>query len=149
MKKFQFSLEKVLSYKQQRQDALRSEHAEILAQVHAQEALVESRWERYREYSVEYRERCGRGLPMTEVLVYQSGLRAMEREIQSETMRLEQLKERAESKRKEVVAAKQETTAIEKLREKKARDYQKALEKSEEAFIEEFVSTSRVRAAAN
>ena len=35
MKKFQFSLEKVLSYKQQRQDALRSEHAEILAQVHA------------------------------------------------------------------------------------------------------------------
>ena len=44
MKKFQFSLEKVLSYKQQRQDALRSEHAEILAQVHAQEALVESLW---------------------------------------------------------------------------------------------------------
>ena len=125
MKKFQFSLEKVLSYKQQKQEALRSEHAEILALVRAQEALVESRWERYREYSVEYRERCGRGLPMTEVLVYQSGLRAMEREIQSETMRLEQL------------------------REKKARDYQKALEKSEEAFIEEFVSTSRVRAAAN
>ena len=149
MKKFQFSLEKVLSYKQQKQEALRSEHAEILALVRAQEALVESRWERYREYSVEYRERCGRGLPMPEVLVYQSGLRAMEREIQSETMRLEQLRERAESKRKEVVAAKQETTAIEKLREKKARDYQKALEKSEEAFIEEFVSTSRVRAAAN
>ena len=53
MKKFQFSLEKVLSYKQQKQEALRSEHAEILALVRAQEALVESRWERYREYSVE------------------------------------------------------------------------------------------------
>ena len=38
---------------------------------------------------------------------------------------------------------------IEKLKEKKVRDYRKALEKSEEAFIEEFVSTSRVRAAAN
>ena len=92
MKKFQFSLEKVLSYKQQRQDALRSEHAEILAQVHAQEALVESLWKRYREYGVEYRERCERGLPMTEVLVYQSGLRAMEREIQGETKQLEQLR---------------------------------------------------------
>ena len=146
MKKFQFSLEKVLSYKQQRQDALRSEHAEILAQVHAQEALVESLWKRYREYGAEYRER---GLPMTEVLVYQSGLRAMEREIQGETKQLEQLRERAEAKRKEVVEAKQETAAIEKLKEKKVRDYQKALEKSEEAFIEEFVSTSRVRAAAN
>ena len=145
MKKFQFSLEKVLSYKQQRQDALRSEHAEILAQVHAQEALVESLWKRYREYGVEYRERCERGLPMTEVLVYQSGLRAMEREIQGETKQLEQLRERAE----EVVEAKQETAAIEKLKEKKVRDYKKALEKSEEAFIEEFVSTSRVRAAAN
>lgn len=149
MKKFQFSLEKVLSYKQQRQDALRSEHAEILAQVHAQEALVESLWKRYREYGAEYRERCECGLPMTEVLVYQSGLRAMEREIQGETKQLEQLRERAEAKRKEVVEAKQETAAIEKLKEKKVRDYQKALEKSEEAFIEEFVSTSRVRAAAN
>ena len=149
MKKFQFSLEKVLSYKQQRQAAPRSEHAEILAQVHAQEALVESLWKRYREYGVEYRERCERGLPMTEVLVYQSGLRAMEREIQGETKQLEQLRERAEAKRKEVVEAKQETAAIEKLKEKKVRDYKKALEKSEEAFIEEFVSTSRVRAAAN
>lgn len=35
MKKFQFSLEKVLSYKQQKQEALRSEHAEILALVRA------------------------------------------------------------------------------------------------------------------
>ena len=86
---------------------------------------------------------------MTEVLVYQSGLRALEREIQGETKQLEQLRERAEAKRKEVVEAKQETAAIEKLKEKKVRDYKKALEKSEEAFIEEFVSTSRVRAAAN
>ena len=62
---------------------------------------------------------------------------------------MEQLRERAEAKRKEVVEAKQETAAIEKLKEKKVRDYKKALEKSEEAFIEEFVSTSRVRAAAN
>ena len=43
----------------------------------------------------------------------------MEREIQGETKQLEQLRERAEAKRKEVVEAKQETAAIEKLKEKK------------------------------
>lgn len=74
----------------------------------------------------------------------------MEREIQSETMRLEQLRERAGLQAERGCWRRsRRTTAIEKLREKKARDYQKALEKSEEAFIEEFVSTSRVRAAAN
>ncbi len=96
-----------------------------------------SLWKRYREYGVEYRERCERGLPMTEVLVYQSGLRAMEREIQGETKQLEQLRERAEAKRKEVVEAKQETAAIEKLKEKRCGITKRLWKKSEEGFIEE------------
>ena len=41
MKKFRFSLETVLDYKNQALDALRAEHGAILAQVRAQEAVVE------------------------------------------------------------------------------------------------------------
>lgn len=148
MKKFRFSLDTVLAYKQQIQDILQGEHAEILARLRAQESLLEELWQRYRDYGGEYRERCESGLAMTEVLIYQSGLRAMEREIQQETERLEELRAREEKKRGEVVEAKRETSSIEKLKEKKLQDYQKALQKSEEAFIEEFVSTERVRAAA-
>ncbi len=147
MKKFQFSLDTVLAYKRQVQDVLQGEHAEVLSQVRQQEALLDSLWTQYRNCSAEYSERCGVGLSMTEVLIYQSELRAMEKEIQSETERLEQLREQEERKRAEVVEAKKETSSIKKLREKKQQEYQKALEKSEEAFVEEFVSAERVRAS--
>lgn len=149
MKKFRFSLDTVLSYKQQVQDVLQGEHAEILGRVQTQEELLASLWERYRACGAEYQTRCETGLPMTEVLFYQSELRAMERELQKETALLDTLRDQAEKKREEVVEAKRETSSIEKLREKKLKDYQKAMGKSEEAFIEEFVSTGRIREAVN
>lgn len=40
--------------------------------------------------------------------------------------------------------AKKETSSIEKLREKKLAGYNKAVQKSEEALIDEFVTTKRV-----
>lgn len=148
MKKFQFSLDTVLSYKQQIQDSLQTEHAEILARVRSQENVLDELLVRYRAYCVEYQERCEAGLPITDVLVYQSGLRAMEREIQKESAYLAELRQQEEKKRMEVIAAKRDTASIEKLREKKLQDYQKALDKSNELFIEEFVSLGRVREAA-
>ena len=149
MKKFQFSLDTVLSYKQQIQDSLQSEHAESLARVRRQEKLLDELLAKYRAYCAEYRERCEAGLPITDVLVYQSGLRAMEREIEKASAHLEELRRQEEKKRMEFIEAKRETASIEKLREKKLQDYQKALDKSNELFIEEFVSTGRVRDAAN
>ena len=147
MKKFKFSLDTVLSYKQQVLDALQGEHAEILARVRNQEELLEGLWAQYRAYNDEYRERAREGLPLTDALMYQNGLRAAEMEIQRETQRLERLRIQAEKKREEVVEAKKETSSIEKLREKRLDAYHKAEAKSEEQFIDEFISAARVNAA--
>ena len=86
---------------------------------------------------------------MTEALMYQTGLRSIEREIQRETEKLDALRAKEEAKRAEVVEAKKETSSIEKLREKKLDAYHKEEAKSEEIFIEEFVSTMRVVSQAN
>ena len=149
MKKFRFPLDTVLSYKQQVLDALRGVHAAILAEVHTQEEWVEHLWQEYRAYSEEYRQRSAEGLVMTEALMYQTGLRSIEREIQRETEKLDALRAKEEAKRAEVVEAKKETSSIEKLREKKLDAYHKEEAKSEEIFIEEFVSTMRVVSQAN
>lgn len=148
MKKFKFALDTVLSYKQQVLDALQGEHAEILAKVRRQEEFLEGLWRSYRDYNSEYQQRVREGLPVTEALMYQNGLRAAELEIQRETVRLERLRAQEEKKRDEVIEAKKETSSIEKLREKKLDAYNKAVEKSEELFIEEFVSSARARSAA-
>ena len=81
MKKFKFSLDTVLSYKQQVLEALQGEHALALAAVRAQEELLEDLWQGYRDYNAEYRQRAEEGLPLTEALMYQNGLRAAEQEI--------------------------------------------------------------------
>lgn len=146
MKKFKFSLDTVLSYKQQVLGVLQGEYAEAMARVHAQEALLEKLWREYRDCNEDYRDRALVGMPITEALMYQSALRASEQEIQRETERLEELQAEAERRREKMVDAKKETSSIEKLKEKKLDAYHKEEAKSEELFIEEFVSSTRAHA---
>ena len=147
MKKFKFSLDSVLSYKQQVLDALKGEHAAILAQVREQEDVLEAAWQAYRDCNEEYRQRKAEGITVMDAIFYQNGLRVLERDIQRETDRLEELRRQEEAKRQEVVGAKIDTSSIEKLREHKLEDYNKAVQKAEEGLIDEFVSCARVRAS--
>ena len=95
----------------------------------------------------EFSRRKLEGLNILDAMQYEQILRAMEREIQDAAVELEKLRRQEEEKRAEVVGAKQDTSSLEKLREKKLDGYNKAVQKSEEALIEEFVTTSRVMAA--
>ena len=147
MKKFKFSLDTVLSYKQQVLGALQGEHAGAVARVRAQEAVLEKLWQEYRDCNEDYRDRALEGMPVTEALMYQNALRAAELEIQRETKRLEELEAEAERRREKMVEAKKETSSIEKLKEKKLDAYNKAAQKAEEAAIDEFVMTQRAIAS--
>ena len=143
MKKFKFSLDSVLSYKQQVLDSLKGEHAGILAQVRAQEERLESVWQSYRDHNGEYCQRKAEGLTIMEATFYQNGLRVLERDIQRETDRLEELRRQEEKKRQEVLEAKIDTSSLEKLKDKKLDLYQKAVQKDEENLIDEFISSRR------
>lgn len=144
MKKFQFSLNTVLSFKEQRLELLQNEHAAVLARVHEQEDLIQRMEDHYRMLSREYREQCSGGISIIEVRVKEGEFRALEQDIRREIEKLEQLHRQAEKKRAEVVEAKQDATSIEKLKGKKQKAYQKAVEKSEELFVEEFVNAVQI-----
>lgn len=148
MKKFRFSLETVLDYKQQALDALRAEHGAILAQVRAQEDVVDGLEEEHRQVDSEFSQRKLEGITILDALNYEQYLRALEREIQEERRKLEVLRHKEELKRSQVVEARKETATLEKLKEHKLDDYRKAEQKAEEQRIEEFVSTTRAMAAA-
>ena len=147
MKKFRFSLDTVLAYKKQALDAAKAEHGAALAQVREQERVVDREEQCYRDYNLEYRRRKEEGLTIGEAAVYQTGLRALEMRIQREKDRLEELKKIEEEKRAQMIEAKKETSSLEKLKEKKLDEYQKAVQKSEEAMIDELVSRARASAA--
>ena len=149
MKKFRFSLETVLDYKQQALEALMAEHGAILAQVRDQEAVVEGLEQEHLQVDEEFSGRKLEGLSILDALNYEQYLRALEREIMEERRKLELLRRKEEAKRNQVVGARKETATIEKLKEHKLEDYRKAEQKEEEQRIEEFVSTTRAMAAAS
>ncbi len=140
MKKFKFSLDTVLTYKQQVLDSLQTEHAVAIAEVQKQREKLTHLQHSYRVYAEEYQTRCKEGMGIKDAIAYQAGLRAREREIEQEMGVLSNLQRKEEEKRNLVVEAKLETSSLEKLQEKKLNAYNTALAKSEEQFIEEFVS---------
>ena len=143
MKKFKFSLDTVLSYKDQILNSLQIEHGVILAKIREQEEVLEAVWRRYRDYDEEFREQKLNGISALDAMMYEAALRAQELEIRRETEKLEALKTAEEKKRNEVIEAKKDTASLEKLRERKLETYNKSIQKSEEQMIEEYVSTQR------
>ena len=147
MKKFRFSLETVLDYKQQVLSSLQTEHGAILARIREQETYIEELEAGYRHLDHEFTRRKLEGINIVDAMKYEQYLRGMERQIEEAYRDLERLRQEEEAKRAQVVDAKKETSSIEKLREKKLENYNKAAQKAEEAMIDELVSTKRVMAA--
>lgn len=87
-------------------------------------------------------------MTIADAVGYDLILRVQEKEIEKARETLALRKSEEESKRNEVIHAKTDKATIEKLKEKKWKLYQKSVQKSEEQFIDEFVSNARVMAGA-
>ena len=143
MKKFSFPLDTVLDYKQQILDSLKIEHGAILAQVRRQEAVLANIQSEYEATNAEFREKERNGLTIAGALIYEIGLRALEEDIVRETTKLEALRLQEVQKREQLVSSKIDTTSLERLREKKLDSYNKAVQKSQEQFIDELITIAR------
>ena len=147
MKKFQFSLDSVLGYRQQVLDGLQNEYAQAMEKVRRQEARKAAVEERYRQLNQKFREEAAVGISVADALSYEGGLRLLEQEIARETRVLQEYRKAAEEKRQQMMQAHIDTAVLERLKEKKLQEYQKDVQKSDERFIDELVSASRYAAA--
>lgn len=146
MKKFFFPLDTVLNYKEQVLDGLKAEHARILMKVRECERAIEMMEEEHRRCAAEFRDNRMSGMKISDIHTYENYLEALGIKIRKKYEELAKLKEKEEAKRNEVVEAKKETSSIDKLKEKKFKEYEKEAQKEEEQFIEEFVTTKRAMA---
>lgn len=146
MKRFSFSLDKVLDYKTQVEDNLRTEHAGAVRAVAQKEEEIEA-MEAQHEYFVRGLENVKQnGCRIGELMVYQEYLGGDSKRIQAQKEVLEMLHQQEEEKRNQVIEAKKERTSINMLKEKKISEYNFAAQKDEERFIEEFVANSKYHA---
>ena len=142
MKKFNFPLNTVLNYKDQVLENLKTEHAQILADIAQQERRIEELMDKSQSAAARYREDTQCGVTVNIMREYERYITFIQQRIVAEQGVLLKLTKKEEQKRAEVIEAKKEKASIDKLKEKKLDQYNKEVLKSEELFIEEFVSNT-------
>ena len=146
MKRFKFSLETVLNYKNQILDDLKREHRLILNEIAVKEAEIDGLEQEWEEKSAEFNQKKKEGIAVPGALSYSTHLRVAQEHIKDEYKNLDEIKKREESKRTEVVSARIETSSLEKLKEKRLEEHAEQERKETENFIEEFVKSTRAAA---
>ena len=140
MKKFTFQLETVMDYKNQKLESKRNEHGQAVAKVNYQKGKIAEIIKNYSEVNAEFNQKKQHGITIVEAMEYSGFLQKLDLQLKREELILTELKKNEEKKRSEVVAVKIETSTLEKLKEKKYDQYKKDVQKSEELFIEEFIT---------
>ena len=143
MKRFQFQLEPVLSFKQQGLDALMVELSAIQANVVAQENKRSAAYARLAEYDAESVRKNAEGLTVIEAMERQSCQQVLARRARQEDAELERLRREAEKKRAEIVEARKETHSLEKLRETRKNEFNAAMAKAEEKELDDLTAARR------
>lgn len=145
MKKFQFSLQKLMDFREQELDRQKN----ILSILQGELRMIEESTEQLRRKvfaeSQELERVCSGGAPVYEVSVRKRYIVTLQQEIHMKEAQAVQKKAEIDAQLGVVVEATKDVKTLEKLEEKQLEEY-KALElKENEQFIEEFVSNATAR----
>ena len=147
MKKFNFSLQKLLDYKEQVFETERN----ILVEMNAVLARLQEELARMQNEHIqrvrELNEKAAQGMLPAEMQTHKYYLVVLDEEILQKIEQIE-LQQQAIDKQMDVVReARLEISTIEKLKERKLEEYNYTAMKEHEQFIEEFVTNQRSSAS--
>ena len=148
MKKFSFSLQKLLSYKEQILDTERTTLANMNAVLAGFMAELEEMQAQREERTAEFREKSKIGMPAIEMESHKNFLTSLDFLIKQKKLQIRLQKAAVDKQQTRVREVKIEISTMEKLRERKLEEYNYKHQKAEELFIEEFVSYGRTAATA-
>lgn len=140
MKKFNFSLERVLSYKQQVEDSLRSEHGQAVRKVQDQQSVIDTLEQEFQDARKLAKCEEKKAVSVVELKGYERYISGIINHIVEEKKELMHLKDVERQKRERVIEAKKETASLQNLKDKKISEYGTIVAKMNELEIEEFVS---------
>lgn len=148
MKKFAFSLQRLLDYREQVLEAERNTLAEmnaVMKQFVKELADMENeRVQRQREF----RDVAAKGTNPYELQRHNVYLRSLDEDIHNKRVQIEMQQRVIDKQEERVREVKMEIQAIEKLKEHKVEEYEYLDRKEQELFVEEFVSNARATADA-
>ena len=144
MKKFSFTLERVLDYKEQVEQNLRNEHGQAVRQVKEQEEKIGELETGFRSFKEQVDEIKFSEISSARLQGYPGYLSLLIGKIASEKEELARRQREEERRRELVIEAKKETSSIQMLKDKKRREYDALEAKEHEREVEEFVSNRSI-----
>ena len=143
MKRYKFSLEKVLKYRghlqKKEQDALARLHAELNSLLDEEKELVS----RYENAKREYERLSAAGMRVIDTAVMLNHIESIRKQIVLQKAKFSEKGLEIENQTKILVAVTREKRTVEKLRDKKLEIYRNEKSKKEEKFIEDFIANRK------
>lgn len=140
MKKFIFSLEKVLNVKQQMLEVKKNEIAQINAKIKEIEDEEERIKLEFHDYDTKMRLELEAGTSPQNVMTYKVYFNSLIRKEKELAKEKEAQREILKHKREELIKLNSEISGLEKLEEKQRLEYEKEARKSQERDIEEYIN---------
>lgn len=143
MKKFVFSLQKVFELKEQLLKSLKSELTELQHKMEILENDKQVILLKYNDVEIEYSNKVCTQMTVGEISYYKMFMDSLLHKADMIEEEKKKLTDVIDAKKNEIIEVNTELSSIEKLRDKKYDSYMNSLAKSEEIFIDEFVSSSK------
>lgn len=146
MKKFQFTLQKLMDFRQQELDRQKNTLSALQAELQRIYQEKEELIRRVEESSQDLEIICRQGAQVFEVSVRKRYIVSLQQEIHAHDASAAMKQQEINKQLGVVVEATKDVRTLEKLEEKQLEDYRAAANKENEQFIEEFVSGQSIRA---
>ena len=146
MKKFQFTLQKLMDFRQQELDRQKNTLSALQAELQRIYQEKEELIHRVEESSQDLEIICRQGAQVFEVSVRKRYIVSLQQEIHAHDASAAMKQQEINKQLGVVVEATKDVRTLEKLEEKQLEDYKAAANKENEQFIEEFVSGQSIRA---
>ena len=144
MKKFVFSLEKVLSFQRQKLDVKKQELSVLHGSLHELEQEIRNLEARFAGLNGEMRQAAQTGMNACDMAAYKTYFRTLDEKIKKLTESKAELLRRIEDKKASIIQSNTEISGLEKLRDKQLDAYLKEGRKKQQFEIEEFVARQAV-----
>ncbi len=140
MKKFKFSLQKVLEIKEQLLKNMKDELNYLNQQIKRIEGEITCLRNKYSETNKEFVEKSSVSMTIGEMSYYKIFMNNILKDITKKEEEKEIVNKKIEAKKLDIIEMNKEISSLEKLRDKELEKYNEGILKSEEIFIDEFVS---------
>ena len=147
MKRFEFSLNKLMGYKKQVLDREKNNLAHLRMQQQQMQEEKDRLEAKLKRSADEYRELSGKGITVMQITMFKGYHQSLRMQIKELENSIEDMEKKVQKQLGVVIDATKEVSSLEKLEEKQLEEYKALEQKENEQFIEEFVSGAAVRGA--